>query len=169
MGGMVGAMLVVVVVVVAFVALRGLNRDQPEVRPEPVDYLAAVEQARSAGIRPVHPAELPEGWIATSIQVAAAADSPEWGMGVLTDDGAFVGLRQQDVGADALVSTYVDEEAARGSEVDLEGTIRGPWQSWSDEGGDIGYTTEIGDESLLVYGSAPREDVEAFVALLDRG
>jgi hypothetical protein len=168
MGGMVGAMLVVVVVVVAFVALRGLNREQPDVRPEPVDYLAAVEQARSAGITPVHPPALPDGWIATSVHVAAV-DSPEWGMGVLTDDGAFVGLRQEDVGVDSLVSTYVDEEATRGNEVDLEGELPGPWQSWSDEGGDVGYTTELGDEALLVYGSAPRRDVEAFAALLERG
>lgn len=167
MGGMVGAMLVVVLVVVGFVALRSLQRDQPERRPEPVDYVAAVDQARTTGVRPVHPVELPDGWIATSVHLVGG-NRPEWGMGVLTDEGSFVGVRQQDADVETLVSTFVDEEATRGSEVELEGSLPGPWQSWRDEGGDLGFTTELRDEGLLVYGSASRDDLETFVASLTR-
>jgi len=32
----------------------------------------------------------------------------------------------------------------------------------------IGYSTELGDEALLVYGSAPAEDIETYLGLLTR-
>ena len=46
--------------------------------------------------------------------------------------------------------------------------ITDTWQTWSDEGGDVGYSTELGDEALIVYGSAPAEDVETYIGLLTR-
>ncbi len=42
------------------------------------------------------------------------------------------------------------------------------WQTFTDDGGDTGYAAEIGDEALLVYGSAPAGDIEAFMGLLTR-
>jgi hypothetical protein len=167
MGGMVGAMLVVVAAVVAVVLLQRIVEDTPETPVEPVDHLEGVESARTTGMEPVHPRELPDGWVATSVHVAGG-DRPEWGMGVLTDEGDFVGIRQQDTDVESLVDTYVDEEATRGPEVRLDGPVPGPWQTWRDEGGDVGYTTELEDEGLLVYGSAPAAEVEAFVASLTR-
>ena len=34
------------------------------------------------------------------------------------------------------------------------------WTTWTDEGGDTGYAAEVGDETVLVYGSAPAEDLK---------
>jgi hypothetical protein len=166
-GGMTGALIVTVIAVLAFVAWRGLFRTDVDDTPVAVDWQESVELAEQAGLQVVHPRELPAGWIATSVDLSAG-DDPRWGMGVLTDDGRFVGIRQQDASVDALVELYVDEKAESGEDATVASEITDTWQTWSDEGGDRGYSTEIGDEALLVYGSAPVEDIEAYVGLLTR-
>ncbi|WP_322919966.1 DUF4245 domain-containing protein [Nocardioides renjunii] len=163
--GMIGALIVTVVFVLAFVAWRGIFRAESDDSPEPVDWQDSVEVAQQAGLEVVHPRELPAGWIATSVELEAG-DDPRWGLGVLTDEGDFVGIRQRDASVDELVEEYVDEKAEAGEDAEIESEITDSWQTWTDEGGDHGFSTELGDESLLVYGSAPVEDVEAFVGLL---
>lgn len=165
--GLVGALIVSLLAIGAFVAFRALNRDELEIEPEPVDYLAAVEQLQSTGARPVHPPTLPAGWIATSVE-AVPGEEPVWRLGVLTDDGAFVGIRQAEVGVDSMVEEYVDEEAAEGEVLSVESTVATEWQTWTDDGGDTGYTAEVGEETVLVYGSAPAAEIEAFLSLLTR-
>lgn len=166
-GGMTGALIVTVIAVLAFVAWRGLFRTDVDDTPVAVDWQESVELAQQADLDVVHPRELPAGWIATSVDLSAG-DDPRWGMGVLTDDGRFVGIRQQDASVDALVELYVDEKAESGEDATVTSEITDTWQTWSDEGGDRGYATEIGDEALLVYGSAPAEDIEAYLGLLTR-
>jgi hypothetical protein len=165
--GMTGALIVTVVVVVAFVAWRGLFRGEADDTPTPVDWQDSVEIAQQADLPVVHPRELPAGWSATSVDLRAG-DDPQWGMGVLTDDGRFIGIRQEDGSVDELVRRYVDEEAEAGSDATVDSEITDTWQTWSDSGGDHGYSTELDDESLLVYGSASVADIEAYLGLLTR-
>ncbi|GAB3031769.1 hypothetical protein GCM10011376_25180 [Nocardioides flavus (ex Wang et al. 2016)] len=165
--GMTGALIVTVIVVLAFVTWRGLFRTDVDDTPVAVDWQESVELAEQADLEVVHPRELPAGWIATSVDLSAG-DDPRWGMGVLTDEGRFVGIRQQDTSVDDLVEVYVDEEAEAGEDATVSSGVGDTWQTWSDEGGDRGYSTELGDEALLVYGSAPAEDIETFLGLLTR-
>lgn len=167
MSGMVGALLVTVLFVVAFVAFRALTRDEVAVEREPIDYLPVVERAAQSGDEVVHPPDLPEGWIATSVDYTGG-DRPVWGLGILTDEGAFAGLRQEDTNVDDLVETYVDEDAVQGEPVDIDGALGGTWQSWSDEGGDHAYSTTVGDETVLVYGSAPAAELRDLAGRLTR-
>jgi hypothetical protein len=121
----------------------------------------------------VYPARLPTGWIATSIDFVPG-DRPAWGIGMLTDDGRFVGLRQEDAGVDELVSAYVDPDAEPGDVSGFESDLAtSPWQTWADVGGDLAYSTtltsgarNIMGETLLVYGSAGRDEQEQLIALL---
>ena len=166
-GGMTGALLVTVLFVVAFVTWRGLFRTDADDTPVAVDWQESVQLADEAGLQVVHPRELPAGWVATSVDLRAG-DEPRWGLGVLTDEGDFVGIRQQDASVDALVEQYVDEKAEAGDDASVDSEITDTWQTWSDEGGDVGYSTELGDEALLVYGSAPAEDIETYIGLLTR-
>lgn len=160
--GMVGAMLVLLLVIGAFVGFRALNRDELSVEPERVDYLDAVAAAQSEDWRVAYPATLPPGWRATSIEAAADVD---WGIGFLTPDG-FVGVRQSDRSLRELLRTYVDEDTTSRPAVEPGGEIEGRWQAYADAGGDLAYTAEVADQSLLVYGSAPEADLLALAARL---
>lgn len=164
--GLVGALIVTLLAVGAFVLVRSLARADVEVEREPVDYAAAAQAARGAGFAVVAPASLPAGWVATAIDLEQT-DPPLWGMGLLTDEGRFVGLRQEDESAQDLVDINVDDDAVEGEPVEIESRVGSTWLSWSDEGGDTGYSMEYGDQTLLVYGSAPAEDLQELIALLE--
>ncbi len=110
MGAMIGAMFVLVVGVLAFVLLRDLNRESAETEPEAIDWQTAVVAAQDAGYRIAYPAELPEGWKVTSLDFTPT-DPPAWGLGMLTDTGAFVGIRQEDERVQDLLEVYVDDQA----------------------------------------------------------
>lgn len=167
MAGMIGAMIITLLVILGFVALRGFTRDQVETEVAPVDYLDAVGAAADAGMELAHPRELPDGWRATSVDLTRD-ESPAWTMGMLTDDGRFVGIRQEEESADDLAAIALNEDAVEGDEVTVPSALADTWTTWSDEGGDTGYAAEIGEETVLVYGSAPAEDIEEVIALLQR-
>lgn len=171
--GLLASLLVTVLAVGAFVLFREVFRDQPEVTKDAVDYLGTVEDAQAGGIELVYPERLPDGWIATSIDFVPG-ERPAWGIGMLTDDGRFVGLRQEDADLDELIDDFVDPDAEPGDESVVDSDLAtGPWQTWADTGGDLAYSTTLssGDpsilgETLLVYGSASRDDQEQLIGLL---
>ncbi len=162
-GGFVGALVIAIAVILAFVAFRALTRDDLDVNTETVDYVEAVQAAQSADWQVVYPSSLPQGWRATSVEV----DPPRtWALGFLTSDGRFVGVAQQRVSLDRMLETYVDENPQPGRAVSLDSSVGGPWKSWSDSGGDHALSTEVGKDTLLVYGSAPAADLERVAELL---
>jgi hypothetical protein len=164
--GMTGALIVTVLFVLAFVTWRGLFRTDTDDTPTPVDWQEAVQLAEQAGYPAVRPRDLPAGWTATSVDPVFGTDDPRWAMGVLTDDGTFVGIRQQRTSVADLVESYVDEKADPGPDATVPSDLTDTWQTWSDDGGDQGFSTELGDDALLVYGSASVEDLETFIGLL---
>ena len=163
--GGVGSLIVLVVVVLAFVGFRALFRDNDAVEVEPVDYLAVVAPAQEAGIRIVYPPSLPEGWTPTSVDFVPGT-RPAFGVGMLTDEDLYVGVRQADDELATLLETYVDAHAEKGDVVTVEGAIVPEWQEWSDGGGDHAYSATVGDSEVLVYGSAPTEDLLTIVRSL---
>lgn len=164
-GGLVGSMIVLVAAVLVFVALREVFREQPDVRPEAVDYLETVAAAQGAGIEVVYPTELPEGWIATDVRLTPG-DRLVWGLPMLTDDEKFVGIQQEDADLDTLLETYVDEDARQGADVTIDSGVGSRWSSWTDEGGDHAFAAEVGETTVLVYGSAPVTDIKELVSRL---
>ena len=156
--GLLGAMLVILLVVGAFVAFRALNRDDLEVSPESVDYLEQARLAQDAGLDVVYPRDLPEGWQATNVEVVPG-ERPVWAVSLLTDDQRYVGVRQEDDQLDDLLETYVDEAAESRPDVRVEGSVAQEWQVFADDGGDLAYATELGDDVVMVYGSAGEEDL----------
>jgi hypothetical protein len=163
--GGIGSLIVLIAVVLAFVAFRAVFRDNDAVDVEAVDYLAVVAPAQEAGIRVVYPPSLPEGWTATSVAFVPG-ERPAFGVGMLTDDDLFVGVRQADEELADLLETYVDTQVVKGDVVTLDGAIVPEWQEWSDDGGDHAYSATVGDTEVLVYGSAPTEDLLTVVRSL---
>jgi hypothetical protein len=158
-------LIVLVLAVLAFVAFRAVFRDNEAVEPEAVDYLSVVRPAQQSGFRIVYPPSLPEGWTPTSVDYVPG-ERPAWGVGMLTDDGKFVGLRQQDADVSALLETYVDKDPVEGDVVAVSGSVVEDWQEWSDAGGDHAYSAPVGDDEVLVYGSAPLDDLLSIVRSL---
>jgi hypothetical protein len=163
--GLVGALLITLVVIGAFVLFRALVRDDLEQRPEPVDYLGSAGFAQEDGVAVVYPPSLPAGWVATSVDLTPG-ERPAWGLGFLTDEERFVGLRQEDAPLDDLLATYVDEETEELPAAEFPASVANRWRVFEDAGGDLGFAAEVGEEWVLVYGSAPREDLEAVVGRL---
>lgn len=163
-GGFVGALVIAIAVIVAYVAFRAVTRDDADVSPATVPYREAVAAAQGADWQVLYPASLRSGWRATSIDADPTAT---WGLGFLTPDG-FVGLRQQRSSLDDLLETYVDENPRKGSVVTLQSDVARRWQSWSDSGGDHAISARLGKATVLVYGSAPLADLERFAESLTR-
>ena len=170
-GGLLAAMIVTVVFVAGYVGVRAFTREQPDIEPESVSYLSCVAELQAAGTVVAYPVALPAGWIDTSVALQPS-DPPVWRIGMLTDRGAFVGLVQQDEDAADLVSTYVDTAPAKGAAATPDNQLgAASWQTWSDDGGDHGYSTvldtgPLAGQTLLVYGSAPAVDQEVLIGLL---
>ena len=113
----------------------------------------------------VYPPSLPHGWTATSIDYVPGK-RPAWGIGMLTDDEKFVGIRQADDNLSSLLATHVDADAVQGDTVTVPGALTEQWQEWSDAGGDHAYSASLGDTEVLVYGRASTEDLLTIVGSL---
>lgn len=163
--GLIASLVVTVLAVLAFVGFRALTTEDLEVRPEPVDYLETVEQVQASDLQVVYPPELPEGWTATNVAYVPG-DRPAFGLSILTADETFVGVRQEDESLSDLLATYVDEEASEEEPTEFDSPIATTWETYTDEGGDTAYATEIGDDTLLVYGSASEDDLRLLLESL---
>jgi len=165
--GLVGSMIVAVAVVIGVVVFRSLFRNELEVEPEPVAYLEAVTAVQSTGREVAYPPALPAGWIATNVEASQAEQTPRFFLAVLTDDGRFIGLRQEDDSAEDLLEEHVDADTDEQGAAEVPSAVARTWEVYTDEGGDRAYVADLGEETLLVYGSAPEGDLELFLGLLD--
>ena len=73
---------------------------------------------------------------------------------------------------DDLLTQYVDESPRQGDDASPENGLGATsWQTWSDAGGDLAFSTELSSgplagQTLLVYGSAPVADQETVLRAL---
>ena len=170
-GGLVGAMLVTVLAVLAFAVFRGVTRDNAPVPVRTVDYAVGVKAARADGqLLVAAPPALPTGWKATSATYDRGA-SPTWHLGFLTEERRYVGVEESRSSIEELAQEHVDTAAERGRDVTIAGKT---WQTWTDEGGDyaVARSLKAGGgtaESWLVVGTAPEKDIRDFAGTLEGG
>jgi len=164
-GGLVAALVITVVAVGGLLWFLGLFRSDTDIGPEEVDYLQFVGEAQDAGLEPVYPESLPEGWTATGNEVTPGK-KPVLEIRMLTGDGKFVGVHQASEPASDLVREYVDDEATAIDIYSVRGSVAEAWQGYEDEGGDTAYAAEIGDQTVLVWGSASPEELQDLVGRL---
>lgn len=163
--GLIGSMIVLVLVVLGIVVFRGAFRDTPHYEPEHVDYLELVTSVQQAGLHPLYPPRLPDGWYAKGATFKPG-DRPELDLVFTTDDAHTVGLHQEDAGALDLVHEYVGGGASRADEVSVPGSAVPTWTQWDDTDGDHAYTAEVGDETVLVYTTGGLAQLRDFVGTL---
>lgn len=162
--GMIGAMVVVFVVVVAFVVFRDAVRSDVYTSVENVDYVRPAAFAQEqAGFEILAPPELPEGWRSTSVRYTPGVDE-RWHLGLLTEEGRYVGVEQARSTERNMIEAHVDVEAQRGDAVTVGGER---WQTWADEGGDLALVRRGEEMTTLVVGhEVPLERLVAFTASL---
>lgn len=163
-GGLIGAMLVLIVAVVGFIAVREALRTTPEFEVDPVDHRELVQQIQAGGGAVVHPAPLPDGWVVKNADYTPG-ERPAWFLAMDTDEGSVVQLREEHDSQDRLVEEHLGSPD-EGETVALDSGIDGPWRTWSADDGDLGYSTTVGDRSVLIYGSASAEEQEELISRL---
>ena len=163
-GGLIGSMIVLVVAVVGYWVVQNLTHDEPHVKPVAVDYLDTVRAVQEAGVDVVYPQSLPKGWIARDPQFTPG-DRPVWALPMLTGAEKFVGIQQEDAPLADLLGTYLPRGARKGEDVEMPSRLAGvtTWSSWSDGTRDHAFATTVGEDTLLVYGSAPVADLKRVI------
>ncbi len=170
-GGLLGAMLVTVLAVIAFTAFRALTTDRAPTPVRAVDYATAVKGARADQKLLVQaPAALPPGWTATSASYSTGV-SPTWHLGTLTKSRRYVGVEEARASIEDLARQHVDKDARRGADVEINGAT---WQTWTDSGGDYAVARSLQSggrtvESWLVVGTAPEQQIRDFAGTLVGG
>lgn len=163
MGGMIGALLVILLVVAAFWVFREAFRTTPHPRVPTVDYAATARAAASeASFDLLVPASLPAGWRATSVSYTPAPRE-HWHLGVLTAGERYVGLEQGSDTVPAMVEQYVDQDATRAGRVAAGGL---EWTAYRDDGGDRALVRRQDGVTTLVVGPVGRRLLEDYVESL---
>ena len=164
--GLVTSLVVTVVAIGGLLYFMGAFRPDFEVKPEAVDYVEIVQSAQQAGLTPVSPDALPKGWISTGVDVEPG-DPPVVMVRLLTDDGKFVAVRQEDASLTAMLSQWVDEDTETRPGYTVPAEVASPvardWKGYADAGGDSAYAADVAGQTVLVFGSAPAEDLRTIV------
>jgi hypothetical protein len=163
--GLIGAMIVLVLCTLGFVFFRNTFRADLEIKPEPVDYLAAAKAAQVSEPDLIYPASLPEDWIATSVTFSPG-ERQEWKVGALTDEGKFAGLVAGELSLDEILQVYVDEETTKDAEITIPSQVANTWQTYRDQDGDTAYVATRPDQLVMVYGSAEPEELQELIGVL---
>jgi hypothetical protein len=159
MGDILRSVGVLVLLILAIWGFSKLFTTKPDSPTPTVDYASTVKSARPAADFPLlAPPSLPAGWKATSVRFNPNA----WHLGVLTNDGDYIGLEQAKISVDRAV-----DEFAEGSKT--AGRVRIGSQTWERRVGPkdaITFVRVEGGLTTLVTGDAPRKTVEAYVSSL---
>jgi hypothetical protein len=127
-----------------------------------VQYEQALGFAREQADFPlVAPDSLPAGWRATSAEFVP--EPGRWHLGLLTDEDRYVGLEQSRRPVEKMIETYVDPEAVRGREVEVDGE---PWRTWTDGAGDTALVRVEDGVTTLVVGTPELDVLVDFVETL---
>lgn len=164
--GLITSLVVTVLVIGGVLFFLSAFRNDLEVEPESIDYLEPVGAAQQAGLSPVYPAALPEGWIATGTDIEVQ-DGRAFMLRMLTDDERFVAVRREDASVTALLTRWVDEEVEVAGGYTVPDAVRRPvartWKGYTDADGDTAYAAELGEDTVLVFGSASAEELQDIV------
>lgn len=163
--GLVASVIVCVVAVVGYWVLQNGTHSAPTVTPKAVDYTGTVKEIQAAGRSVIYPSSLPARWKATGARYTPG-DQPAWAVPMLTADGKYAGLQVERTPALDVVHEYVDKNARQGSLVTIHSPVGDTWLSWSDSGGDHGFSAKVGKDTVLVYGSASVADLKTLIGLL---
>ncbi|TQL69812.1 uncharacterized protein DUF4245 [Nocardioides albertanoniae] len=156
-GALIGSMiflLVLVVPIVLVVQWRGnLEREVSGANQTyKADWADAVRSAQVADLEVIYPRELPSGWYANTEPTYQGGEEPAWTMSFVKGETSYVGLELSVRSAQAIAQKNVDTQAREGDEVSIKTDVADTWTEWSDADGDTGYSADVGEQTLMVWG-----------------
>jgi hypothetical protein len=170
LSNMVGAMVVVVLFVLAFVIFRALNRDNSSVQPETVNYHSIAAQGRADGRIDVWaPIALPKGWRASAARYATG-NNPHWHLSA-SDGHHYLGVEEGIDGQAAELRMAMQGTPVAAGKVEIDGIT---WSVFTDTQGDYALTRSMPSktprypESLVVIGTTSPSLVREYAASLTR-
>lgn len=127
-----------------------------------VGLAADVRAARAAAANPLlAPTSLPDGWRPNGDRFDPAGDQP-WHIGMLTDEGEYIGLEQKRRSAAEMTKAF-----ARGSRADGTAELGGAtWERRIGPGRQVAYLRQVGDSVAIVVSDAAPADIAAYVSSL---
>ncbi|WP_165570456.1 DUF4245 domain-containing protein [Aeromicrobium sp. IC_218] len=163
MGDILRSVLVLGLVLVVIYGIGQLIYGRDPESPAPkVDYATAAQTSqRAADFGVLVPAELPDGWQSNSARFEPG-ERGGWHLGVLTADDEYIGLEQFKRSEAQLVREFADGAEDAGT-VDIDGRT---WRVLKGAENPVVLVTTIDDTAVLVTATAPRAQVEDYVATL---
>ncbi len=164
--GLLGAILILLLVIAAFLGLRACSRDNQATPVLAVDYAPLLAQARADHqlLAPA-PARMPRGWRATSVRYVPG-NNASWHLGILTDKVKYVGIEESRQSQADAVNQFLGSGAVKGRSALIR---RLSWQSWSQPGGDAAFTHTTPQGTVFVGGSAGEAVLRDFTGRLSFG
>ena len=162
-GGMLGALVVLLLVIGAFAVVHLLGSTDPADPVQPVNYSTSARYARQAAtFGLLAPRHLPQGWIATSVRFQGGHDQ-SWHLGCLTAQRRYVGLEQARAPLISMLQDFVGDNASRGPNVPVAGQT---WQSWTTPDADRALVRRTPKVTTVVVGRVPQSTLETFIDTL---
>ena len=160
-----GASLLIVLVIVLLVP----RSDAPIERE--VDVASIAEQAQIASDDPLAVPDLPEGWRANAAELRTSAvdDVTAWYVGYLTPSNEYIGMYQGIEANPTWVASLLARTPATGTTTidGVEWTVYDNRETSIDVGNaKYGLTTEAGDSTFVLLGTATLEEFETLAAAL---
>ena len=161
-GGLIAALLTTAVVIGALIWLMGLFRHDTNIGPDQVDLRSTVADFQEAGLTPVYPRSVPDGWTVTAAEVPE--DQGGFEVRMLTDDEKFVGIVVAKGSSTFELLHHVgEEEPTEDAPYASAGSVAREWAAYSDDA-DHAYVAHLpGQKLVVVYGDAPASDLEGIV------
>lgn len=163
-GGLVGAILVALALILALWGMTRLVNRDAHTQVETVDYSASLATARArAPFDVLAPKPVQAGWRATSVQWSGSGPLVSWHLGFLTARGEYVGLEQGNENSAAFVteSTPADEP---GPPVEIDGQV---WASLTTSDG-VEHALVLAQDKVttVVTGTVTQSELVAYVKSL---
>ncbi len=164
MGDIARSIAVLGAIILVLFAVGRLLTVTPDEPTRAVDYREAVESSRTVADFDLYaPDSLPQGWRATSVRF----EDDSWHLGVVTDEDEYVGLEQVKADVEQAVERFAEGSRPAGDAVVGGDT----WSLFTGPRDDRTYVRRDGagsegDMTIVVTGTAPREEMERYIASL---
>lgn len=163
MGDVLRSVLVLGAVVVGLFLFGRLFTVTPENPTSEVDWRTAASGVEPrVGFVPLVPSDVPEAWRATRAELI----DTRWQLGFVTGGDAYVGLSQVPGDAKALKTLIADRAPDAKSAGDEQIGGRS-WQVLTGPEDTTAFAANVGDEAVVVMGTAKRSVVRDYVASLE--